>query len=95
MQRLTRAGMVDAVRGPRGGFQLSKAPSKIKLLDVFEAIEGPLGQPTCLLARPACEGRGHCVLGDMVQKVHAMVRDYMAETTLNELAMGTLFLKTR
>ena len=94
MQRLTRAGMVDAVRGPLGGFQLSKAPSKIKLLDVFEAIEGPLGQPTCLLSRPACEGRGHCALGDMVHQVHNLVRDYLAKTTLNELALGALFLKT-
>ncbi len=41
-QRLRRAGVVSARRGPRGGYRLARAPGEITLRDVVEAVEGPL-----------------------------------------------------
>jgi Rrf2 family protein len=40
MQALARAGVVESVRGPRGGYRLARAPDAISLWDVVEAIEG-------------------------------------------------------
>ena len=40
LQHLSRAGLVQAVRGPGGGYQLAKPATKISLLDVVFAIEG-------------------------------------------------------
>jgi Rrf2 family protein len=93
MRRLARAGMVEAVRGPQGGFCLLRAPSRVKLVEIFEAIEGPLGSPTCLLSGPGCDGRKHCVLGNVVQQVHGIVRDYLTRTSLEDLALGAAFLQ--
>lgn len=84
LQRLTHAGMLEAVRGPAGGYRLAKAPSEIRLLDVYEALEGPLGKAGCLLGNPACNGR--CILGGMVEEVHEKVRHYLTATTLADLA---------
>lgn len=42
MNGLVRAGLVKTVRGKHGGYALSKAPDRIALLEVFEALEGPL-----------------------------------------------------
>jgi len=42
LQRLTRAGLVKAVRGPKGGFSLAKSADEISLLEVYETIEGTL-----------------------------------------------------
>ena len=39
---LRRAGIVTAVRGAKGGFVLTRDPSEITVLDVVEALEGPL-----------------------------------------------------
>jgi Rrf2 family protein len=39
MQALTRAGVVESVRGPRGGYRLAKPASEISLWDIVEAIE--------------------------------------------------------
>lgn len=40
MQALARAGVVESVRGPRGGYRLARAASEISLWDIVEAIEG-------------------------------------------------------
>jgi Rrf2 family protein len=41
-QRLRRAGLVTAKRGPGGGYSLSRSPAEIHLLAAIEAVEGPL-----------------------------------------------------
>jgi Rrf2 family protein len=41
-QDLKRAGLVGSRRGPRGGYQLAKDPSEIRLGDIVRALEGPI-----------------------------------------------------
>jgi Rrf2 family protein len=38
MQALSRAGILDSIRGPRGGYRLAQAPRAITLLSVVEAV---------------------------------------------------------
>jgi Rrf2 family protein len=40
LQALTNAGILESVPGPRGGYRLTRAPEKITLLEVVEAIDG-------------------------------------------------------
>ena len=42
-QRLRKADLVRGKRGPGGGYVLTRAPERISLRDVVEAIEGPVG----------------------------------------------------
>jgi Rrf2 family protein len=42
LQQLVRANVLRSKRGPRGGFCLAKPATKINLLEVIEAIEGPM-----------------------------------------------------
>ena len=37
--KLRRAGLVDSVRGPGGGYRLARASSEIRVSDVLEAID--------------------------------------------------------
>src|SRR3954452_18799266 len=41
-QELRRANLVEAKRGPRGGYSLARAPEKITLGDVLRAVQGPI-----------------------------------------------------
>ena len=41
-QRLRRAGLLAGKRGPGGGYRLVPAPGQIDLLQIVEAVEGPL-----------------------------------------------------
>ena len=84
LQRLTHAGLVRSVRGPRGGFALARDSGAVTLLDVYEAIDGPLHRSGCLLGRAACVGRG-CILGGLVASVNEEVGRYLRETRLSEL----------
>jgi Rrf2 family protein len=42
LQDLRRAGLIDAQRGPRGGYMLARAPEEIAVLQIVRALEGPL-----------------------------------------------------
>ena len=42
LQQLVRANILRSKRGPRGGFVLSKPASKISMLEIIEAVDGPL-----------------------------------------------------
>ena len=47
MQLLRRAGIVDSVRGKKGGYRLAKGVDAITLLDIVRAIEGPMPAFRC------------------------------------------------
>jgi Rrf2 family protein len=81
MQRLHKVGLVNSKRGPKGGFTLGRPPGSIRLLDVYEAIEGPLEDRDCLLAEPICDGTC-CLLGGLLGSINEQVREHLANTTL-------------
>lgn len=85
MQQLVRADIVQSTRGPRGGFALARPPKDVTLLQLFEAVEGPLGDAECLLRQQVCDG-ADCLVGELVHSVHTHVRQYLADTTLARLA---------
>ena len=42
LQQLVRASVLRSKRGPRGGFSLAKPPAKISMLQIIEAVDGPM-----------------------------------------------------
>jgi Rrf2 family protein len=40
LQALARGGVLETVKGPRGGYRLARPPAEITVLDVVEAIDG-------------------------------------------------------
>lgn len=93
LQRLARAGLVDSVCGPKGGFQLGRPADEIKLVEIYEVVDGPLDPEGCLLGTPVCDGKD-CLLGEVIQSFHRQLRQYMAKTTLMQLAQGGGMRKT-
>ena len=60
LQSLTRAGLVISHRGNTGGFELSAASRDASLLNVVEAIEGPMPFNICLSSELACTRQEWC-----------------------------------
>jgi len=85
LQRLARTGLVRPIRGPKGGFVLGRPASRTSLLNVYEAIEGPLASSNCLFEASACRGK-RCILGGLLPTVNRQVKDYLKRTTLAKLA---------
>jgi len=88
IQRLAHSGLVKTVRGPGGGVILSKSPDKITLLQVYEALEGPLPESNCMLGVPKC-GRKSCILGDLLGSLNKQVREHLQGTKLSEFVYKT------
>ena len=84
LQRLARAGVVDSTRGPRGGFSLAKPADETFLVEVYEAIEGPIGAGGCLFQQPLCDG-GDCILGDVLVRANRELVEYLRNTSLGDL----------
>jgi Rrf2 family protein len=84
LQRLANLGLVRSSRGPGGGFTLSRPADQITLLEVYEAVEGPLTPSDCLLDTPVCGG-AHCVLGGLLATVNHQVLQYLAGTRVADL----------
>jgi Rrf2 family cysteine metabolism transcriptional repressor len=45
--KLRGAGLVTSVRGAHGGYRLAREPAEITMLDVVEALEGPIAPMEC------------------------------------------------
>lgn len=84
LQRLAKVGLVKSIRGPKGGFMLGKPNEKISLLDVYEAIEGPLFSTHCLLDIKIC-GERKCIFGGLLKKVDMQAHDYLSSTSLADI----------
>ncbi len=84
-QRLTKMGILRAVRGPKGGFTLTRPAEEITLLEVYEAMEGKLEPNRCILGRKECM-RPECILGSLVDNVNNLVMGFFQQVTLDRLA---------
>jgi len=84
LQRLSRAGLVRPIRGPRGGFMLTRNANKITLQEVYEAVEGSLPPANCLLGEPICNQQG-CILGGLLESTNRRVREYLSTTRVSQL----------
>jgi Rrf2 family protein len=85
LQRLHRGRLVQSIRGPKGGFSIVGSPASIRLLDVYECIDGELPVCDCLLASPVCSGKG-CIFGGLPVSVSRQFKDYMANTKVSDFA---------
>ncbi|NIR01207.1 MAG: Rrf2 family transcriptional regulator, partial [Gemmatimonadales bacterium] len=79
LQRLVRSGLVESVRGRGGGFRLARRAEGVRLLDVYQAMEGKLGQSECLMGKRVCEGK-ECILGGLLHTLDTWLRAYLSGT---------------
>jgi Rrf2 family iron-sulfur cluster assembly transcriptional regulator len=85
MQKLNNARLVESCMGPKGGFILGNEPSKISLLEIVEAIQGPISMNRCVLNENACSRKKFCtVRGKLIDIQKNMTRE-LASITLDEL----------
>ena len=77
---VSRAGILSTRRGIKGGIDLAKDPSEISLLDVIEAVQGPLFVNICCESPDACELGGDCVIRPVCEDAFNEVRRVFSVT---------------
>lgn len=86
IRRLMSAHLVKSVRGPRGGYYLTKSPEKTKVLDIINAIEGPLNLIECLKNPTKCPLVNKCTTRAYWLEVQNNLKKSFANKTLKGLA---------
>jgi len=93
MQALARAGVVESMRGPAGGYRLSRPPDEISLWDIVVAIEGDdrTFQCTEVRQRGPCGGapgdfQKPCGIHAVFKKAESAWRAELKAVSIAELA---------
>lgn len=84
MQKLQKAKLVRSSMGPRGGFSLSKPPSKVSLLEVIEVVQGPVSLNKCLLTADACKRKPNCGVSKKLAQLQEYIESFLKGVTLDE-----------
>ena len=85
VQRLVRRGLLRSVPGPSGGYQLSRTPERISILDIIQAIDGPGALEVCVLGFPACNDRTPCALHPTWNAARRSLLPALGKLTLQDL----------
>lgn len=87
LQRLVRTGFLYSIRGPKGGFGLSKAPDQVTLLDIYQVIEGPLDMVGCPTNRHTCFFKS-CIFGGVPEKLNQDFIEYLRGKKISDFSSG-------
>jgi len=85
MQKMNEVGLVTSTMGPKGGFTLSKEPSKINLLEIIEAVQGPLTVNRCFAEEEPCPRKDLCPLSGKMREMQDYIVGFLSDATLADL----------
>ena len=82
---LVQKGIINSTRGVSGGVRLARQPEDITVLEVVEALEGPLALNECLLAEVDCEFLNECGMHDVWEEAQAAMAKVLRSKNLTNL----------
>ena len=85
LKPLAQAGLVESFRGTNGGYRLTRAASQISLVEIVEAMEGPLGMTECSVHAGACGIEHSCGVRANWRRINDVVADALRSITLAQM----------
>ena len=82
LRGLVRAGLLRSSRGVHGGFALSRPASEINLLEIVEAMEGPVALTACVPDPSGCEHSSNCPASAVWMTVQEKIGEILRNATL-------------
>jgi Rrf2 family protein len=97
LNKLRREELVKSVRGPSGGYILSKGPDKITVKDIVLILEGNISPVDCASGRESwkmkCGRNKNCVARIVWTKLARSISDCLDSITLEDLCKEARRLK--
>jgi Rrf2 family protein len=88
LQKLTKASIVKSYRGVKGGFELARPPKDITLLDVIEAIQGPVAMNVCALDEAMCGFSSSCAIHPVWIEIRREIERILKKNNFAKLRHG-------
>jgi len=95
LKDMTRAGLLLSERGPFGGYIIARQPQRISVLDVIEAVDGPVRLVRCCgegetPEQHGCSHSPRCRIQRGMRALHAGVMDVLRGVSVAELSGGSV-----
>lgn len=86
MAPLKAAGLVSSIRGMHGGYELARPPGKIRLTEVYTALEGSPAPVDCVSEPGSCPMQDVCPTRETWAEMKRSIEEILNTTTLQCLA---------
>lgn len=86
LKTLARGGLVQSLRGVKGGYMLSRPLEQISIADVIDAMEGPFGLTECSVRTGLCAQEVGCPIGSKWQHLNQVIRHTLDQVTLADMS---------
>jgi len=85
--RLRKNNLVQSVRGPSGGYVLSKPPGEIKLLSIISAVDEKIKTVKCRKeSKKGCNGKSiKCITHNLWDDLETHINKFFEDNTLNDI----------
>jgi Rrf2 family cysteine metabolism transcriptional repressor len=87
LHKLGKAGLIESVRGPAGGYLLARKPADLTIGDIVRSLEGPIALSHCLDPgeHEECNQADDCVARMVWTKVGAKIEEALDSISFNDL----------
>ena len=85
LKPLAQAGLVTSVRGAHGGYRLNRSATEITLIEIVEAMEGPLAMTECSQHDSQCGLADQCGVRANGRLINDVVGDALRGVTLAQM----------
>jgi Rrf2 family iron-sulfur cluster assembly transcriptional regulator len=84
---MRRAGLVSGVRGPGGGYRLSRDASSVTVADIIAAVNEPIKATRCEEgSMKSCIGRsGRCIAHGLWQEMGDRIQNFLTSVSLADV----------
>lgn len=85
LNKLRRAGLIRSVKGPGGGYLLTRKPKEITIASILKELEGPVAITSCLDPDEGCSRVEGCVTHLLWRSLGAKIEAFLETITLRDL----------
>ena len=85
MMSLKSAGLVESVRGARGGYGLARPPADISIRDIYRALDGTVSLTECVDEPARCPVHETCPTRDLWADISGAISEKLGSTTLQDI----------
>src|SRR5579859_720527 len=85
--KLRKGGLVVSVRGPGGGYRLSRAAGELRVADIILAVDEPIAATRCEAgSTKGCTGTGaRCVTHDLWEELGRQIHVFLSSVSLADV----------
>ncbi len=82
--KLRKHGLVDSMRGPGGGYRLSREPSEIAMSEIIMAVDENVDLSKCG-GQGNCKQNGRCLTHDLWMDLSHRIQSFLDDISLEEM----------